>query len=166
MAMHNRLQEYLASRGARFDLVGHPEAFTSQEEAAAAHVSGWRWIKAVVVKHPHGFALAVLPAACEVDLDRLEGLMGMGELRLASAEEMLRLAPDFELGALPPFGELIGVPTFADEVLFEQRMLVGAGGDHRTAIRVRSEEFARLAQARVGRFARHGSEFPARAPSA
>ncbi|HUF77064.1 MAG TPA: YbaK/EbsC family protein [Longimicrobiales bacterium] len=91
--------------------------------------------------------------------------MREGDLRLASAEEMLGLAPAVELGALPPFGELIGLPTFADEVLFEQRELVGAGGDRRTAIRMRSAEYARLANARIGRFAVHGSEFPARAPS-
>jgi Ala-tRNA(Pro) deacylase len=159
--MHRTLQRYLATRGARYELVPHSEAFTAPEEAAALHVSGWRWMKTVVVKHARGLALAVLPAACSVDLDRLAALAGEGDLGLASVEEMLALAPEFELGALPPFGDLVGVPTLADDALFEHDELVGPAGDHRTAIRLRAVEYNRLARPRIGRFAVHGSEFPA-----
>jgi hypothetical protein len=62
--MNRRVEEFLAARLARYDLVPHPEAFTAQEQAAAADVSGWSWAKVVVVKTEDGFGLAVLPACC------------------------------------------------------------------------------------------------------
>jgi Ala-tRNA(Pro) deacylase len=159
--MHQGLQELLGVRGVSYELITHREAFTSQEEAAAAHVSGWSWAKTVVVKDPVGLALAVLPACCSADLDRLKGLIGRGEIRLATVEEMLAGFPGCALGAIPPFGGLFHVPTVVDEALTEQREITLSSGDHRTAIRMRATDYVELAQARSGHFAMHDSqEFP------
>lgn len=159
--MHERLQELLGARGVSYELVTHPEAFTAQEEAAKAHVSGWSWAKTVVVKDPVGLALAVLPACCTADLDRVKGLLGRGEIRLASVEEILAGFPGCALGATPPFGRLFGIPTAVDESLVEQRDIVLPAGDHRTAIRMRTADYLRLAGPRSGHFAVHDAqEFP------
>jgi Ala-tRNA(Pro) deacylase len=159
--MLRRLEEFLGTRGVRYELLKHPEAFTSQEEAAGAHVSGWTWVKTVVVKDPVGLALAVLPACCMADLDRVKGLIGRGEVRLATVEEMLAGFPGCELGAIPPIGPLWGIPTVMDESLVEQRDIVFPAGDHRTAIRLRATVYATLAQARPGHFAVHETKgFP------
>jgi Ala-tRNA(Pro) deacylase len=163
--MHQRLAELLGVRGVSYRLLTHREAFTSQEEAARAHVSGWSWAKALVVKDPVGLALAVLPACCTADLNRLKGLIGRGEIRLATVEEMLAGFPGCELGAIPPFGRLFGVPTVVEEGLVEQLDVTLPAGDHRTAIRMRATDYVRLAEARLGRFAVHESEeFPVHPP--
>jgi Ala-tRNA(Pro) deacylase len=151
--MNRRVEEFLGARLAKYDVIPHPEAFTAQEQAATAHVSGWSWAKVVVAKKEDGFALAVLPACCVIDLGLLRGAMGREMAELASLEEILRLAPDCEPGALPPFGRLFGVPTFADEALVNQRDITMPAGDRATAIRMRATEFVRLAAPRVGRFA-------------
>jgi Ala-tRNA(Pro) deacylase len=159
------VEELLGVRGVRYERVTHREAFTSQEEAAHAHVSGWSWAKTLVVKDPVGLALAVLPACCTADLNRLKGLIGRGEIRLASVEEMLTGFPGCELGAIPPFGRLFGVPTVVEEALAEQRDITLPAGDHRTAIRMRATDYVRLAEARLGHFAVHESEeFPVHPP--
>lgn len=159
--MLTRLEELLVARGIRYEVIEHPEAFTAQEEAARAHVSGWTWVKTVVVKDPVGLALAALPASCMADLDRVKGLIGRGEVRLASVEEMLTAFPGCALGAVPPIGAIWHIPTVMDESLLEQRDVVLPAGDHRTAIRLRATDYASLAQARAGHFAVHESqEFP------
>jgi Ala-tRNA(Pro) deacylase len=150
-----RLEDFLGTRGATYERVPHREAYTSQEEAAAAHVSGWSWAKVVIVKEREGLAMAVLPACCTIEMERLGGLLGRGPVELASVEDVLRAFPGCELGAVPPFGRLFGVPTVADEALLGQRDLVMPAGDHRTAIRMRTAEYLRLAQPRRGRFAVH-----------
>jgi Ala-tRNA(Pro) deacylase len=163
--MHERLEELLGVLGISYELVPHLEAFTAQEEAARAHVSGWSWAKAVAVKDPVGLALAVLPACCTADLDRVKGLIGRGEIRLASVEEMLAGFPGCALGAIPPFGRLFGIPTAMDRSLREQRDIVFPAGDHRTAVRMRTADYVRLAEPRSGHFAVHESqEFPVHPP--
>jgi Ala-tRNA(Pro) deacylase len=159
--MHARFAEFLDAHAARYDAITHAEAFTSQEEAAAAHVSGWSWAKVIIVKAPNELGMAVLPACCSVDLDRLKGLVGRGALRLATVEEILAVFAGCELGAIPPFGRLFGVGTFAEEALVNQREITMPAGDHRTAVRMRAAEYLRLAQPRTGHFAVHAAQgFP------
>lgn len=167
--MLRRLDEFLGAHAAKYERIAHQEAFTAQEEAAAAHISGWSWAKVVIVKEREGFAMAVLPACCAIDMDRLKGLIGLGEIELASVEEILNTFPGCELGAIPPFGRLFGVPTFVEEGFVNQRDITMPAGDHRGAIRMRATEYLRLAEPRRGQFAVHeGKTFPcmqSRAPA-
>ena len=151
--MLRRLEEFLGARGARYESIAHEEAVTAQEGAAATHVSGWSWAKVVIVKEREGYAMAVLPACCAIDMNRLKGLIGLGEIRKAF--------PGCELGAVPPFGRLFGVPTLVEEALVDQGDIAMPAGDHRSAIRMRATEYLRLAEPRRGQFAVHeGETFP------
>jgi Ala-tRNA(Pro) deacylase len=158
--MLTRFEEFLGTRGAKYDRIGHREAFTSQEEAAATHVSGWSWAKVVIVKEREGLSMVVLPACCTIDMNRLKGVIGRGEVALASVEEMLQIFSGCELGAIPPFGRVFGVPTVVEEALINQRDITMPAGDHRTAIRMRVTEYLRLAEPRLGQFAVHDGTFP------
>jgi len=159
--MLRRFEEFLGTHGAKCERIEHREGFTAQEEAAAAHVSGWSWAKVVIVKEREGLAMAVLPACCAIDMDRLKGLIGRGEIRLASVEELLKTFPGCELGAIPPFGRLFELPTFVEEGLVNQRDITMPVGDHRSAIRMRATEYLRLAEPRLGQFAVHEAKtFP------
>jgi Ala-tRNA(Pro) deacylase len=105
--------------------------------------------------------MAVLPACCTIDMDRLKGLIGLGEIELASVEEILKAFPGCALGAIPPVGRLFGVPTFVEEALVNQLDVGMPAGDHRSAIRMRATEYLRLAEPRLGQFAVHeGETFP------
>ncbi len=159
--MLRQLEEFLGTHGTQHERIDRPEAFTSQEEAAAAHVSGWSWAKVVIVKEREGLAMAVLPACCTIDLNRLKGLIGRGEIELASVEEIVKTFPGCELGAVPPFGRLFRVPTFVEEALVDQREITMPAGDHRTAIRMRAADYIRLAEPHLGQFGVHEDTFPA-----
>ena len=155
--MNLKLKEFLASRGAKYQLIPHPDAVTAQEQAAVSHAPGRSWAKVVIVKERDGYAMAMLSACCAVDLNRLKGLIGHGEIRLASIEEILGAVPDEEPGAIAPFGRLHGLPVFADRALVEQREITMPAGDRRSAIRMRAAEFLRLASPQIGEFAVHES---------
>ena len=151
--MYRRLEEFLGARGAKYQLVRHPAAVTAQEQAAASRTSGWSVAKVVIVKERDGLAMAVLPACCVLDLNRLKGLIGHGDLRLASAEEIRSAIADCAPGAIPPFGQLFGVPSFVDRALLNQREITMPAGQLEAAIRMRAAEFRRVAAPREGDFA-------------
>ncbi len=118
---------------------------------------GVRGIRYKLVPHLEAFTAQEEAA----NAHRLKGLIGRGEIRLASVEEILAGFPGCALGATPPFGRLFGIPTVVDESLVEQRDIVLPSGDHRTAIRMRATDYVTLAEARSGYFAFHESEeFP------
>ncbi|OGK98452.1 MAG: hypothetical protein A3E31_10065 [Candidatus Rokubacteria bacterium RIFCSPHIGHO2_12_FULL_73_22] len=151
--MHARLAELLSAKQAKYEVLHDGGAPTAQERAAATHTSGWSFGKVVIVKERDGLVMAVLPACCVLDLDRLKGLLAHGEIRLATPEEIHDAIPDCAPGAIPPFGALFGIRTFLDRALLDAREITVPAGDPRTLLRMRTTEFRRLADARVGDFA-------------
>ncbi len=151
--MYWRLEEFLGAKQAKYEVLTHAGAVTAQEQAALTHTPGRAFAKVVVVKERDGFVLAVLPAACVLDLNRLKGLIRHGEIRPATVGEIGRVIPDCVPGAIPPFGALFGLPTFVDRGLAGGREITMPAGDLATAIRLRATEFRRLSAARIGDFA-------------
>jgi Polymer-forming cytoskeletal/Aminoacyl-tRNA editing domain len=75
---------------------------------------------------------------------------------LATEQEFSSLFPDCELGAMPPFGSLYNLPVYVDESLAADEAIVFNAGTHRDAIRMRFDDFVRLAKPRVCSFAQQG----------
>lgn len=155
MAMVKRLQEFLDSHGVKYEITPHREAYTSQEIAAASHVSGKAMAKVVMVKRGTGMVMAVLPAACKVGVDRLEKIFGMSGVTLAREHEFAGLFPDCDTGAMPAFGNLYGVEVFVDEELAEYPKIVFQAGNHHELVTMDYDDFARLAQPKVAEFCAH-----------
>lgn len=144
MSISQRLRDLLDHGGAKYSVVTHSPAFTAQEIAQSLHTPGREIAKVVVIKVEGRLALAVLPAQARVDLERL-GAALKGEVVLASEKEFAAAFPDCELGAMPPFGGLYGLPTWVDESLTHDKEIVFNAGTHSEAIRMSFEDYRRLA---------------------
>src|SRR5574338_425622 len=111
------IQEFLREAHVPYTVVPHRPAYTARDEAAATHVPGRDWAKVVVCFIDGEPIEAVVPAPSYVNLDRLLDLAGGTSIRLADEEDLLRLFPDCEIGAMPPFGPLYGHTVFVDALL-------------------------------------------------
>jgi Ala-tRNA(Pro) deacylase len=151
--MDQRLQKMLRAHQALYERRQHRGAVTAQELAAVTGVSGWSVAKVVIVKERDGYVMAVLPASSVLDLDRLKGLIGHGDVRLATVEEIERVTRGVPAGAVPPFGALYGLRTFVDSTLASQPEVTMPAGDFATSLHMRGSEYLRLAQAHLGDFA-------------
>jgi Ala-tRNA(Pro) deacylase len=150
--MYQRLEEFLAAQQATYEVVSHDAAVTAQEQAAAMHTPGRGVAKVLIVKERDGYVMAVLPASAELDLDRLKGLVGHGEVRLATVEEIGGVVTDCAPGAIPPVGALYGLRSFVDRSLLLAPQVTMPAGDPASAIRMRSAEFRRLIDGQPGDF--------------
>lgn len=153
MSISSQVERFLKENGVEYDVIEHPAAYTSQEEAAAAHVSGHEWAKTVIFFQNDGEAIqAVLPASYAVDRERLEELVGQGDLRLAEESEFVDLYPDCEPGAMPPLGVIYDQKVYVDEHLTEDEAIVFDAGDHRSAVRMKYADYEGLIDPVVGDF--------------
>jgi Ala-tRNA(Pro) deacylase len=153
MSINTRVQGLLESSLVPYELLAHAPAFTAQGVAQASHVSGWQMAKVVLVRQASGPRLmAVLPASCRLDLQRLAEASGTRGLSLVAEAEVHDVFSDCETGAMPPFGHLYGLPVFVDAHLACQRELVFQAGNHREAVRVEWADFKRLAHPTVADF--------------
>jgi Ala-tRNA(Pro) deacylase len=130
----------------------HRVSYTAQEEAAASHIRGRCWAKVVVCMLDEQPVQAVLPAHYVVDFERLRVLAGSSTLRLAREDELARLYPDLEVGAMPPFGAVYGHRVFVESCLVGEPEMVFNAGTHTDAIRMHYGDFAVLAKPTVGNF--------------
>lgn len=156
MSVPTRLKSFLEENKVHYTPMSHTPVYTAQAAAAVMHVSGKEVAKTTVVQAGDQMILAVLPAAAHIHFGRLGALVGTS-VRLASEREFMDKFPDCELGAMPPFGNLYKLPVYVDEKLAADAEIVFNAGTHRDAIRMRYEDFARLAQPTVGDFADKGS---------
>jgi Ala-tRNA(Pro) deacylase len=152
MTVTTRLKNLLEEQKIHYSLVMHPPTFTAQEDAAALHVPGKEVAKTVVLHGAKGMYVAVLPASHRVEFTKMSAVAG-DTVRLASEEELGKLFPDCELGAMPPFGELYGIPVLVDESLAADEDIVFNAGTHREAIRMAYADFERVVKPRVSSFA-------------
>jgi Ala-tRNA(Pro) deacylase len=152
MAISARLQEYLDDEGVSYETHHHPTAFTTQEIAAASHISGHEVAKSVVIKADGRLALAVLPASAMVDFVALAKLMGASTVTLATEEDFAEVFEDCELGAFYPFGHLFGLPVYLDRAMQGAPRMAFNAGTHRDLVEMEVEDFCRLENPTVGRF--------------
>src|SRR5215813_7989670 len=153
MSVATKLKEYLDDNRVKYDVLTHEIAYTAQDTAAAAHVSGKELAKSVVVSADDRFVLAILPAPAKVDLERLKGVLKVSAIRLAQESEFSSLFPGCDRGAMPPFGNLYGMDICVDESLTRDDEIVFNACTHVDAIRMKYRDFERLAHPRVAGFA-------------
>jgi Ala-tRNA(Pro) deacylase len=155
MTMSARLRDLLDEGNIRYRLMTHSPALTAQEGAATLHVPAKELAKTVVVRAGDETLLAVLPATCRISLKKLSAVVGKA-FRLATEQELGSLFPDCEVGAMPPFGQLCGLPVYVDEALANDVEIVFNAGTHREAIRMRYADYCGLAKPSVRLFAEKG----------
>ena len=144
-----KLKRHLDENEVKYVSISHSQAFTAQEIAASAHVSGKELAKTVMVKLDGEMAMVVVPGHRQVDLESVREAADAGAAELATEEEFSRLFPDCEVGAMPPFGNLWDLDVYVDEELTEDEEIAFNAGSHTELVRVAYDDFERLVQPRV-----------------
>ena len=144
-----KLKELLDKEGVKYVVISHSPAYTAQEIAASAHIPGKELAKTVMVKIDGKMGMAVLPASCQVDFERLKRETGASKIELASEQEFKDLFPDCDVGAMPPFGNLYSMKVFMASNLTEDKEIVFNAGSHRELMKLAFKDFERLVKPEV-----------------
>lgn len=141
-----RLHNFLDERHVAYTTLIHDRAVTAQATAHAAHVRQRHFAKTVMLKIEGELAMLVMPAAYRVHLTRLSRALAGREVEIAHELEFKTAFPDCELGAMPPFGNLYGMPVYVDSRLALEPEITFNAGSHTDLVQMPYTEFARLAQ--------------------
>ncbi len=109
--------------------------------------------KTIVVKADDRFRMVVLPASSRIDLRSLKDAMDVQDIRLATELEFKGIFPDSEVGAMPPFGNLYGMPVYVEQSLTRSPEIIFNAGTHEDTIRMKYADFSRLVEPIVYSFA-------------
>ena len=150
--MIKRLKEYLDQNNIKYQIITHSTAYTAQEIAASAHVSGSEMAKVVLVKSGVELVMTVLPASHIVDLRRVKEITGATYVELASEDQYRNLFDESEPGAEPPFGNLYGLKVYVSTELSENPHIAFNGGTHKELVKLSYSDFQMLVKPQVFAF--------------
>ncbi len=154
MSISQRLKQFLDNARLPYHMELHPPAYTAEEIAEVAHVSGYDLAKVVIVVADGQHVMVVLPASHRIDMEALRKSLGAQELRLARESEFANEFPDCEIGAMPPFGQLYSLPVVASVAIRQDEDIYFNAGTHREMIRMKREDWELLAKPRWETFSR------------
>jgi Ala-tRNA(Pro) deacylase len=143
------LKAYLDKQQVKYVSIQHSTAFTAPEVAASAHVSGRDFAKTVIVMIEDEMAMIALPANRLLVLSELRDLLDSSHVRLAAEAEYKDVFPDCEVGAMPPFGNLYGLPTYVTANLADESEIAFNAGTHTEVIKMAYVDFERLVKPTV-----------------
>jgi prolyl-tRNA editing enzyme YbaK/EbsC (Cys-tRNA(Pro) deacylase)/nitrite reductase/ring-hydroxylating ferredoxin subunit len=132
--------EHLERQGVPFEVMTHTRTDTALEEARALGIAADAVLKTIVLRTGSGHALAVVPATRSLNMKLTRRATGDSHVRLATEGELQERFPDFELGAFPPLGTLLGLPLFVDPQVMDHERLAFAAGSQTESVLVRTTE--------------------------
>src|SRR4029079_18821594 len=143
MEIPKQLIDCLNQNKVQYEVLHHSEAVTAQRIAQAEHVKGRHQAKVVVIISGDQHWMVVLPADHHIDLEKIEKAIGK-PVSLAKENDFKSLFADSVVGAMPPFGNLYGLPTYVDKDLAEQDYIVFEAGTHTDAIKMSDSDYEEI----------------------
>lgn len=148
----SKIKEFLDRNNVRYITLKHSPAYTAQEIAAIAHVSGKELAKTVMIKVNGQMAMAVLPASFKISFEQMKAALGAEKVRLAYEQEFMDKFPDCEVGAMPPFGNLYGMEVYVAESLAKDEEIAFNACSHSELIKMSYKDFETLVKPKILRF--------------
>lgn len=145
MTITLKIKEFLEKAHVSYQALEHPLAYTASEVAQAQHLPGHQVVKSIVVEGDGKWFLCVLPATHHIDFDKLKAVLSLKSALLASEEKTALLFPGCDVGAMPPFGQLAGIPVYVDVDLKENETIAFNAGTHTDMIKIKFKDYLRIA---------------------
>jgi Ala-tRNA(Pro) deacylase len=144
MTIAATLEKYLDEKGVDYEVLTHRHTEDSLHTAEAAHVTGDKLAKAVVLEDEDGYLVAVIPATFKLKMGRVHEFTGRNHLAMADEDVLSRLFKDCEFGAVPAVANAYGLETVWEETLAYAETVYCEGGDHASLFKVRGSDFKKL----------------------
>lgn len=150
-----QITELLDSNGCWYETFEH-EAVRTSEEAAQTR-PGYtleQGAKAIIVrikksKRDKQFVMLVYPADRAFDSRKVRAHFEAKDVRFATEDEVGEITGSVQIGGIPPFGNLFGLPVYAAPELFDHEKIVFNAGDRRFSVAMKSADYRQLVQPSV-----------------
>jgi Ala-tRNA(Pro) deacylase len=152
MSVFEKILALLEEHNVPYKLTEHEPVRTSEEAARIRGVALKTGAKAMIVRGKDDYYLLVLPADKRIDWKRMRAILHMSNLRLATEEEAENIA-HVKMGSVPPFGNILGLPTYFDEGLFENDVVNFNPGSTTHSIAMKSVDLRDLISPVIAYFA-------------
>ena len=145
MELFTKIKKLLDENNVSYKEMQHEATTTSEESALAREEPLKIGAKALLVKGKNDFVLCILPADKKLDTKKVKDVMESKNLRFANEEE-LKEQTGCVKGAVPPFGNLLGVTMIVDKKVFEEDYMAFNAGSLEHSIKMKTKDYRTLIQ--------------------
>lgn len=144
-----QIKDILDKNMIKYQSYEHRAVFTSEEAAKVRNTRMSQGAKALVMIGDKKPLMVVLPADRKVDFKNVKKLLKIKNLEMAKPEEVKKLT-GVEIGAVPPFGNLVGLPLYVDNSLTQEEEIVFNAGLHTKSIMMQSGDYLTVTKPILG----------------
>ena len=150
MNVLEKIKKLLDENKVEYKTKHHEPTRTSEESAKARGDNIKQGAKAIIINADDEFVLAVLSAERKIDSKKLRKILEAKKTSFADSDFLKSL--NLEQGNVPPFGSVIGLKTYADKSLLENKEISFNAGSLTDSISMRLEDYLAVEKPTVAEF--------------
>jgi len=128
-----------------YDLIVHQPVYTSQDAARIRDTNIHQGAKAIIFTADQKPILIVVPGDYRIDTKKFKKEYQIRDLQMMKPEEIKELT-GLEIGAIPPFGNVMGLPMYVDQELLKNDWISFNAGAHTQSVKMKARDFIHLAK--------------------
>ncbi len=145
------IRSMLEASEASYEIKEHEPVYTSKEAARVRGTELKQGAKAMVFEADERPVLLVVAAHRRIDGKLFKKRYNVKDLRLLNPKEVDRIT-GLAVGSIPPFGRILGLPTYVDHSLLENEYIAFNAGSHRRSVIMRCRDYIDLVRPQIGEF--------------
>lgn len=154
MAILKSLITLLDQSKVKYEIIDHKTVYTALDKAGTLHLDPKCVVKTAVLKlDTKDYAIALIPANKNLDKAKVKKIVNSWRKRHGQKavkkvdfvkEAWMKKNIKGKLGATPPFGALLKMPTFIDSILLKQPKLIINTGEYNQSIKLTKSAFEKV----------------------
>jgi len=141
----------LQKHNIKYRLIEHKPVYTSQQAADIRGIPLSQGAKAMIFAADKKPILLVVPADRKVNTSLFKKTFKVKDLRLITPDQVTQLT-GLTVGAIPPFGRLMGLATFVDRRLLANKAISFNPGVHTKSVTLKTTDYLKLEKPIQGKF--------------
>lgn len=165
MAISKKLINYLKEKKVSYELIEHRIVFTAWDLVKTLHLKKpEEAAKTLIVKTDKDPVMVLLPADKNLDKAKFkkivnewrkkQGLKAAKDIEFVKEKWMKENIKIGKLGVIPPFGQLLKMPVFADNLVLKPLKIIVNAGEYGVSLKIKTKDLIKLEQPVKGSFSK------------
>jgi Ala-tRNA(Pro) deacylase len=163
MAISKKITDYLNKNKYKYQVIEHKTTFTAWDTAQTEKVKPQEVSKALIMKADNEYLLALIPSNKNLDKQKLLKVVNVQrkkdkeklykKIDLAKEVWMKKNLPG-KVGATPPFGGLIKIGIYVDNLVAKNKKTYVGSGEYTASILLSTKDYFKLEKPIKGSFSK------------
>ena len=142
----HKIITHLENANIPYQLIDHLPTSTCEQSAAERGTDLLSGGKSILLKDKTGFRLFVISAAKSIDLKKVRRILSSQKLRLATEEELFRIA-GVQKGAMPPIGRpLFPLDLYVDQSIVDNSVIAFNAGSLTKSLIISVDDYLKFSE--------------------